>query len=52
MAKERTLYILKYLWQNADEEHPATTADILSALAEEGISINRHTIMTEIAKLQ
>lgn len=51
-AKDRTLYILKYLWENADEEHPASTADILAALAEEGINVNRRTIASDIEQLQ
>lgn len=51
-TKDRTLYVLKYLWQNTDEDHPATTADILSALDDEGLSINRHTITTDIEQLQ
>ena len=29
-SKSRLLYILKYLWQNTDAKHYATTADILS----------------------
>lgn len=33
-SKSRLLYILKYLWQNTDEEHFASTADIVSGLAE------------------
>ena len=40
--KDRTLYVLKYLWQNTDEEHPATVSDILAALAYEDIKIERH----------
>ena len=51
-TKDRTLYVLKYLWQNTDEEHPATTQDILATLADEGLSINRHTITTDIEQLQ
>lgn len=51
-AKDRTLYVLKYLWQNTDEDHPATTADILAALDDEGLPVNRHTITTDIEQLQ
>lgn len=40
-AKDRTLYVLKYLWENSDEEHPATVSDILSALASEDIKVER-----------
>ena len=31
-SKSRLLYILKYLWQNTDAKHYATTADILTYL--------------------
>lgn len=51
-VKDRTLYILKYLWENADEEHPASTADILTALAEVGINVNQRTIASDIEQLQ
>ena len=27
--KNRALYIFQYLWNHTDEEHPATTADII-----------------------
>ena len=37
-SKSRLLYILKYLWQNTDDEHYATTADILTFLKGNGIS--------------
>lgn len=30
--KDRTLYVLKYLWENTDEDHPATVSDILLRL--------------------
>lgn len=36
--KDRTLYVLKYLWKNTDEDHPATVSDIIAALAEEANS--------------
>lgn len=37
-SRSRLLYILKYLWQNTDDEHYATTADILTFLKGNGIS--------------
>lgn len=40
-SKSRLLYILKYLWQNTDAEHYATTADILAFLKGNGISCDR-----------
>lgn len=50
-TKSRILYILKYLWKNTDEEHYATTADIIAYLNENGISCDRKTIPNDIAKL-
>ena len=50
-SKSRLLYILKYLWQNTDAEHYATTADILAFLKGNGISCDRKTIPGDIAKL-
>ena len=50
-AKDRTLYVLKYLWENSDEEHPATVSDILSALASEDIKVERHALMSDIEQL-
>lgn len=49
--KDRTLYVLKYLWQNTDEEHPETVSDILAALADEGINIERHALASDIEQL-
>ena len=50
-TKSRILYILKYLWQNTDAEHYATTADIIAYLKENGIPCDRKTIPNDIAKL-
>lgn len=50
-SKSRLLYMLKYLWQNTDAEHYATTADILAFLKGNGISCDRKTIPGDIAKL-
>lgn len=49
-SKSRLLYILKYLWQNTDAEHYATTADILTFLKGNGISCDRKTIPSDIQK--
>ena len=50
-GKNRLLYVLKFLWQNTDAEHYATTADILTYLDERGISCDRKTIPGDIQKL-
>ena len=49
--KDRTLYVLKYLWQNTDENHPTTVVEILAALSEEGISVERHALMADMKRL-
>ena len=50
-TKDRSLYVLKYLWQNSDEEHPATVSDILSALASEDIKVERHALVSDMPPL-
>lgn len=49
-SKSRLLYILKYLWQNTDAKHYATTADILVFLRGNGISCDRKMIPSDIQK--
>lgn len=48
----KILHLLKYLWENTDFEHKTTTSEIVNALAEQGISINRHSIPTLIEQIQ
>ena len=43
---------MKYMWQNSDEDHSAATADILAALDDDKLSVNRHTITMDIEQLQ
>ncbi len=50
--KNRPLYILKYLWDHTDENHPAVIADFLTHLAECGIQTNRKTIAADLVTLQ
>lgn len=52
-TKARLLYVLKLLEQYSDEEHPLTTADLLSMLMDKyGISTHRITLKTDIETLQ
>ncbi|MDD6435973.1 MAG: WYL domain-containing protein, partial [Clostridiales bacterium] len=52
-TKARLLYVLQLLEQYSDEEHPLTTADLLSMLMEKyGISTHRITLKTDIETLQ
>ncbi len=38
--QNRTLLVLKYIWEHSDEEHQVTTKDILSYLEKNGINNN------------
>lgn len=49
--KLKLLYIIKLLSENTDENHPATTADIISYLAANGIHSERKSIYDDIEKL-
>lgn len=49
--KDRILYVLKYLQQNVDEDHLATVADILDALADEDIKVEHHELASDIEQL-
>lgn len=50
--KNRAIYVFKYLWDHTDEEHPATTKDIIAHLATLGISTTRKTVAEDVAELQ
>lgn len=49
--KLKLLYIVKYLTENTDEGHPASTADIIANLGANGIRSDRKTIYDDIEKL-
>ena len=48
----RALYVLKYLWEHTDEEHPVTLAQIQIHLSEQGIEAISKTIDGDIIALQ
>ncbi len=50
--KLKLLYIVKYLMQNSDEEHPVSTAEIIGELANNGISAERKSIYDDIEALK
>lgn len=50
--KNRPLHILKYPWDNTDEEHPAVITDILAHLESCGIHTNRKTVASDLNDLQ
>lgn len=50
--KNRPLYVLKYLLDNTDEDHPAIITDILAHLETIGIHANRKTVASDLLELQ
>ena len=48
----RSIYVLKYLWDNTDEEHPVTLTEIQKYLSELGIVAIPKTINGDITALQ
>ena len=48
----RALYVLRFLWENTDEDHPVTLVQIQNYLAELEIEAIPKTIDTDIAALQ
>lgn len=50
--KNRPLYVLKYLLDNTDEDHPAIITDILAYLETIGIHANRKTVASDLLELQ
>ena len=49
--KLKLLYIVKFLSENTDESHPATTADIIAYLEANGIHSERKSIYDDMEKL-
>ena len=50
--KLKPLYIMNYLLQNSDEDHPVTVNQIISYLNSQGISAERKSIYSDIEALQ
>jgi predicted DNA-binding transcriptional regulator YafY len=51
VKKSRILYVKRFLEQQTDEDHPATMADILAYLADEGIPASRTSVTQDIEQL-
>lgn len=49
--KLKLLYIVKYLSENTDEHHPASTADIIAHLEANGIHSERKSVYDDMEKL-
>ena len=50
--KLKLIYLSRYLLQNTDEDHPASMADILSMLEDNGISAERKSVYDDIEALK
>ena len=50
--KQKILYIMKFLLENTDEGHPATTEDILAELSRHDIPAERKSIYSDIEVLR
>ena len=50
--KLKPLYVMNYLLQNSDEEHPVTVNQIIAHLESQGVSAERKSIYSDIEALQ
>lgn len=50
--KLKILYLMRFFLEKTDEKHPATVKDLISYLAEWGISVERKTIYDDIETLR
>ncbi len=50
--KLKMLYILHYLQENSDDDHPVKTADLIAYLKQRGISAERKSIYSDIQELR
>lgn len=50
-TKSRVLFLLRYLFENTDDEHSISTNDLIAALQENGFSATRKTLRDDVAML-
>ena len=50
-TKIRVLFLLRYLYENTDDEHSINTKELISVLSEHGFSANRKTIRDDVEML-
>ena len=51
-SKNRSLLILRYLWDHTDEFHPATITEIIAYLETQGVRANRKTVAADTQDFQ
>lgn len=49
--KNRLILLLRLLYENTDESNPLTANDIVNIFADQGMSVNRRTVMSDIETL-
>ena len=50
-TKSRILFLLRYLFENTDDEHSVSTNDLIAILNENGFSANRKTVRDDVEML-
>ncbi len=50
-TKSRVLFLLRFLFENTDDEHCFSTNDLIQILAENGFSANRKTVRDDVEML-
>ena len=50
--KQKLLYLLKFFYEETDEDHPLTVNEIIAKLNQNGISAARRSIYDDIRTLQ
>lgn len=50
-TKSRILFLLRYLFENTDDEHAVSTNDLIAILAWNGFSANRKTVRDDVEML-
>lgn len=50
-TKSRILFLLRYLYENTDDEHAVSTNELVAILSENGFSANRKTVKDDVNML-
>lgn len=50
-SKSRIIFLLRYLFENPDDNHAVSTSELIKILAENGFSANRKTVRDDVEML-
>ena len=50
-SKSRILFLLRYLYENTDDEHSISTNDLITVLSDNGFSVKRKTVRDDVEML-